>query len=546
MEKGKTDKNRIKVSTAGLYAVVGFLFAFFAVTEKSLDGSGNIEWNAKYVLVLILLCIAGASVFFGLYYFSLRLLPLFSRKETSKSEKKISTKTAFLGAFLLNMLAYLPYYLAYFPGIMAYDFPIQAEQFFTGAYNTHHPLFHTLLIEGCVKIGEFMFSSQNAGVAIYTFLQMSFLALAFAYIMLTFCKLKVSFGGKLIFQLFSMFYIFNGYMSVSITKDVIFTGFLIIFISNLVLILYGFSDKAYHALMMVGIIGVCLYRNNGLYALIVVIAFEAIYSLITKRNVRLLLETVMGLVVSLALLKGISFATCATEGDKREMLSVPIQQLARTYIYHEDELTEEEKSLINDFILYEGYRDYNPVISDPCKKKTNTSVVRYDTGRFIKTYFSLFRKYPGDYLDAFLALIGGYVSPFDESFREMSVNGETITRNYIQYASTYEPGAYGDDIHENSLLPKIKEVMDSYALKDGFYTPVKRIIYIPGLLLWIYLCIFVNAVDKRDVKRIIPICFVAGFYITLFLGPTMHLRYLYPLIAELPLFLIRNRKKNET
>lgn len=547
MEKRENLSNRIKISSAVIYGLIGFLLAFFTATERTLGGSGNIIWDRSFVLILLLLCILSAAVFAGIYILSVTFLKGYCRNKKELSVSKISSRQAFYISLGINIAVYIPFYLAYFPGIMAYDFPIQMEQIFTSAYNTHHPLFHTLLLEGCIRLGELIFASQNAGIALYTALQLIMLSVAFAYMMYTFFELKARIIGKLLLEVFFILYSFNGFMSVSITKDVIFTGFLIIYICSLILLLNGKNKKCYEALMITGALGVCIFRNNGLYALIVVVIAELVACMAVsekrKLYVRILIESMGSLAVALILLKGISTVTNATEGDKREMLSVPIQQIARVMVYHGDEVTLDEKNLIDNFILYEAYNDYNPVISDPCKGKTNTSIILQDTSRFIKTYFSLFKKYPGDYVNAFLALIGGYVSPLDQSFREMEVDGKVITRNYIQYASTYSDEAYGDDIHEASLLPGLKARMDAYALNDGFYKPVIRLIYIPGMILWIYLLIFADAVDKRDGKRIIPLMFVAGFFLTLFLGPTMHLRYLYPLIAVLPVFFVR--KTNE-
>ena len=105
------------------------------------------------------------------------------------------------------------------------------------------------------------------------------------------------------------------------------------------------------------------------------------------------------------ILSALFWATKAQQGDKREMLSMPIQQLARCMLYHggagalsEDDNTmgEGDKALINDFLLDQGYLSYNPSISDPVKSHTNTYVVRYRTLEFAQTYFRLLVQYPGD------------------------------------------------------------------------------------------------------------------------------------------------------
>ena len=49
--------------------------------------------------------------------------------------------------------------------------PFQLEQVFTGRYSAHHPLLHTLLLGGCVRLGQAL-GSINLGAALYTVLQM--------------------------------------------------------------------------------------------------------------------------------------------------------------------------------------------------------------------------------------------------------------------------------------------------------------------------------------------------------------------------------------
>ena len=86
------------------------------------------------------------------------------------------------------------------------------------------------------------------------------------------------------------------------------------------------------------------------------------------------------------MLSAVFSATHAEQGDRREMLSMPIQQMARCMIYHggvgvlpadDGTMSEQDRALVNDFILDEAYRDYDPGIADPVKRHTNTYVVRY-------------------------------------------------------------------------------------------------------------------------------------------------------------------------
>ena len=59
-----------------------------------------------------------------------------------------------------------------FPGSFAYDVPYQLRQAVTGAYSTHHPLLHTLLLGGLLQLGRAL-GDIDIGAAIYTAVQMA-------------------------------------------------------------------------------------------------------------------------------------------------------------------------------------------------------------------------------------------------------------------------------------------------------------------------------------------------------------------------------------
>ena len=82
-------------------------------------------------------------------------------------------------AFLFILACYVPMFGVAFPGSFAYDVPYQLRQVATGAYSTHHPLLHTLLLGGLLQLGRAL-GNMDIGAAIYTAVQMGLLAGCFA------------------------------------------------------------------------------------------------------------------------------------------------------------------------------------------------------------------------------------------------------------------------------------------------------------------------------------------------------------------------------
>ncbi len=228
---------------AVLLCVLGCLFVFFAKTEKDLAANGNILWTAGYVgstLVwsVILGCLLGMAGTWGIYRVAER--PAHSRRDADSSRKSTvydriaawiqnrSGGQVFLGSLLLLLLAWLPVYLAYYPGICAYDAPVQTGQIMEHYYFDHHPIVHTLLLQGMLWLGSHIFGSVNAGMAFYTAVQMLLLAGSMAYGMWVLHRRKAPAGAQLIVLLLGMFFPFQWYMSVSMTKDTVFSAFLLL------------------------------------------------------------------------------------------------------------------------------------------------------------------------------------------------------------------------------------------------------------------------------------------------------------------------------
>ena len=87
---------------------------------------------------------------------------------------------------------------------------------------------HTLFLQGMLWLGSHIFGSVNAGMAFYTAVQMLLLSGSMAYGMLVLHHRKTAAGWQLAIQLLGMFFPFHWYMSVSMTKDTVFSVFLLL------------------------------------------------------------------------------------------------------------------------------------------------------------------------------------------------------------------------------------------------------------------------------------------------------------------------------
>lgn len=523
-----------------IFALIGFVFGFFQVTGWDLAQKGNILWTGAYTARLLFLCALAGAAFGGVGSF----LTMRQGKEKAASKTKVS----WLVSFVLIVLCWLPCYLAYYPGICAYDTTIQLGQVTGGAYNDHHPIAHTLLLDGSLALGQRLFGDVNVGLALLVLFQMLALAAVFAWGISLLAKRGVRKWILVCLQLFAMVYPFHMYMSVSVCKDVFFSVFFLLQMLALYEMIKSRSKLGcYDILFAISSVGMQLFRNNGRYAMLVLMVILLLAVVLGKGARRfwgrVAVNCLLSLIVGSLCLSGLFKVTGAEQGDRREMLSMPIQQLARCMIYHggvgvleEDDVSMDEasKALINDFLLNESYKEYRPDIADPVKRHTNTYVARYRAEEFIRTYLGLLRDYTGDFVNATLAVNAGYLYVGDESHAYINVNGRDTGLGYVQTRFlTDELNSYG--VYQDSKWEGFFWLFEQWADENAYLKiPVLKYLFVPGVFLWLYLLLAGYFILHREYDKCVPLALVLGYYVTLFLGPTVQLRYIYPLMIVLP------------
>ena len=531
-----------------LFVLTGFLFVFCCATGQELAAEGNILWTMDYTLRTLGISLAGGGSVGAIVCMLFYLWAGKNSYHTGAVQKAGGWKI--FGVSLgLNFCAWIPGFLAYYPAICAYDIPVQLEQILSGSYIDHHPILHTLLIKGTMDFGKKLFGSANAGIGCYALLQMLFLSGAFAFGVHTLYSHHMKKRWLVIVQMLCMLYPFHIYMSISVTKDTIFSAFFLITLLALSGMLEG--RKAYAPLFFAAGTGMILFRNNGKYAFLVLLVFLSGGFVFGKDRrpfwgKALLLAAGTFLAGNLAL-AGIFKATGAEQGDKREMLSIPIQQLARTMIYHggigvtpEDDgaMSEADRALIGDFILDEAYREYRADFTDPVKRHTNTYVARYRAKDFLTTYAGLFLQFPGDYLNAVLAVDAGYLYPGDVSHAYINAQeGEAAGGGYVQ--TRWDEGRLGEaGIFRDSQWTGLFRRMEKWADDNAYLRmPLLKYFFVPGVWIWFYLLLAGWLLLNREFVKCIPLTLVFGYFLTLLLGPTVQLRYLYPMMAAFPFLL---------
>lgn len=527
------------------YQAMGIVVLLFQMIGFVLTKNSVFEWSFISCLFVSLISIVLGIVLGNVVFSYVKMLG------ERKQNKKIvfSWKILFV-IWLFMFLCWLPSFLAYFPGICSYDFSIQMGQIETGNYSDHHPFMHTLLIEFCWKIGKEIFSSGTIGIAIYSILQMLILSFAFSYACYVLIQTGISKSLLIFLSFFCSIFPANVYMSVSATKDTIFSAFVLIFLMSCLMILRKEqAQKKYYIFYMVGAVGCIWFRNNGRYAILVSIVMIMLFFLFDKKQKKryktILWCSVVAFLIAMGSLHVVQNKIGCTQGDRREMLSIPIQQWARIVSLHKEELDSETYDFIVSCISEEGLFAYDPHISDPVKRYTNTTEILNQAGTFISTYIKLFFKYPNEYVNAFLIQNIGFYYVLDESHAWINYREELPGYGYIQTREVTDE-LLTRDIEKNSLFPALYKKLQSFANENNYLNiPIVSICMAPGIYFVIVLFILGGIFSAKKYRYLIPMSFIGGYYITLVLGPTVQLRYIYPIMITVPFMLAYFRNVNE-
>ena len=396
-----------------------------------MTNSWNLIFNGKFQFIKALIVAISYFIIFKLIIDCLfeHIIPKIKYKTSNnKIFNFIFEKHSFLAPLIIILVCWLPYVILFYPGVLMADSSNQIKQYFgleisdstsTNSVNlidenvkitNHHPVLHTVILGSCIQIGRKLVN-DNFGIFIYTFLQMITLAISFTYIIYFMKKLKTNNYIRITtLLLFALFPIFPFY-AMEITKDVPYTSAMIIYICQLYKIIKYYNNEKISNWRVASIIAlcilVCLLRNNGLYSIILSLPFVAIFNKVNRK--RILLITLFIFIFYELFLKVLLPVCKISNTGVREMLSVPLQQTARYVKQYDNEITDEEKKVIDKLLNYETLASrYVPERSDAVKNDFNKDATGEDLKNYFKIWFTQFFKHPNVYFESFINNYYGY------------------------------------------------------------------------------------------------------------------------------------------
>ncbi len=519
-----------KVLGAG---IAGAVSAFCFAAGKSLDVYYTLSLTEADFYVKWLLCsILLSLVIYGIWTFAER------KEKINIAAKKIVQKaSAFEGRLkgwmiaLFLFLMWIPAWLSVFPGAFSYDAYDEWLQINTGNITAHHPVLHVLLLGGLVEKIHGLTGSYNAGIAVYVFLQMAVLAAVFAYTVQFMRERAVSPLWRLFAILFYAFSPVVQLFAICCTKDILFSAAFLLFVISLWRVCVSretfFARKSWQILFCLSALVSMIMRNNGLYAVVAMLVF--LLPLCRRHFGRYfgILAVIGGLY---ALYVGPFYNMLqVTPGGMQEMLSVPLQQLARVYHYEQETYTAEELQYLHTLIPQENWEQYRSTVADFVKSGFRQEVYKENPARFWRLWWQTGGKKPMTYLNSFLLGIVDYWYPFAVVDGYQDVYG----------ASSYFDYRVGPPGEEQIILPRLHAVYESISVdKDTQKLPGMFLLLSPGWYALIYFQVLMYLWYRKRYRQIVPLLAILLYCATLLLGPIALVRYVLILYYIFPVYCV--------
>lgn len=477
----------------------------------------SIKCLLEYIGVFNLIYIILTNIIPKLYTFSLK-------KKRSIINKPMMI---FMISFIFIFVMWMPYFLTFYPGTLTPDSIGELSTVinkFT-VVSDHHPVIHMLFISIPYNIGFKIFNSISAGVAFVSITQMIIMSSIFSSLIVFLYKRKVNDYILLVILLFYALAPMHGYYSITMWKDVIFSGLLLLLGMQLVKIIENNNNNSLtmRSLMPFIIVSVlCVFfRNNAIYMYFILIVVTL---LMFKKHIKIFLIVFLLVLGTYFIVKGPIFSYLnISKSASAEYIGMPLQQIGRM-AYKKVNFTKEEKRLINELIPVSVMEKvYNPKVSDGIKFDSNYKGDVFDKNKlkYFKLWIDLVMKHPDIAVEAYSISTLGYWYPGVEYW---SVSNGIWENSY--------------NLEIESKAPKLIKYYVKHI--ESRAVPVVNIEWSIGLFFWIILLFGMLSYKKNKLYGIYPFIPVFGIWLTMMVASPVfaEFRYVYGAFTSLPLLMM--------
>ncbi len=283
-----------------------------------------------------------------------------------------------------------------------------------------------------------------------------------------------------------------------------------------------------------------LFRNNAVYGLcFTILCLIVAYAVMRLRKKKckflLQLSLVFGISIigSLGGFRLLETGLHAGKGSVAEMLSIPCQQLARSYVYHGEEMEAADKELLFSYIPEENLLGYKEFVSDPVKAGLDADYLQQHKKEFLKLWMRIGLEYPGEYL----------LAPLYNTMGVWYLGGDSSC--FVLY-DMMEPFDENHVIEAHSLLPGLQEgyrwFTDANIQKR---LPMVSILFYTSLYSWLVVICTFALIGKRRYHCLVLPAVLFGYLLSLIPGPCIIVRYMMGIMLSAPVLLAVTFGKTE-
>lgn len=409
-----------------LNGIVSMFFSFFSVMGKYYSA----EMKMGIVTLIrqdegnffrLLACYLGGCIFFFFLFGGLGTIQrvecmqkLPDNSFLYKLQNFLYGKYCFLKIAIIIILCWLPHLIIRYPGVIVVDGWDMLMQYFGDAsFTTKHPIIYSLLLGKFTDFGISL-GNSNYGLYLLILLQVAVTVLVLSYTVCTMKNMKMPYWCCTLMLIGSA--VVPTMVSINTTAmlDAFYSAAILLLMNELAYYLFEpqlFNCSLKHPLLIILAVFGTFFRYNGIYTvapvLLVIIGREGYYIWKKKHNIRCAAIIILALMIPLAVGKGgvkyLNYKYDSIYVSGRAMLVVPIQQIARYMVYHDDDVTREEMAAIQKVMVHtpEIYKErYNPYNFDTIKYGFNVNATKEDIFNFLKIWVKLFVRHPVTYIEA--------------------------------------------------------------------------------------------------------------------------------------------------
>jgi len=423
--------------------------------------------------------------------------------------------------------------LGVYPGFFVYDAYEELKMVQSGVYTAHHPLLHVLLLGKTISFFRELTGSWNTGIFIWCLLQAAVIDAVFAWTI----RRQENLAGRAGILARTAFYLLCPTVSMFVLcscKDGLFSASMLVWIMH-AKTLCRQPERFYRSPgSIAGYLGAALLmmllRHNGVYA------FAAAMLLMLAANAggnrkKLLLMALVTAALYFGISRMLVQATDASTGERQEMLTVPIQQIARAYTSDPESFSPEDRAYLRTLMSDKEWMRYTPALSDPVKVCFRNEVYDADPGQFFSVWLRTLRAHPMTCINAWLMTSYGYW--YKDAIVDCYQGGGVFTFTYGESSYFgYETEPPGE---RASMIPAIDTMYRRLSLEAWPQrVPVLHMLYSPGGIFWIWLYIAACMAASGRVRSLLPFTIVLMVWLTVLLGPCTLPRYVLYLWFALP------------